>query len=328
MSKLHLIQEIETTIKMVSNDYDRIKLTHYLDDLLSNYKIQEKELSDIPIDNQKYLKMYLDTLTLQNYSESTISVYTYQLNSFMRSIDKSILHTTTSDIREFLSSFEDNKTSTIVTKLDILSGLFNWLVLEDELLKNPCAKIKRPKIPKRVREGLSVVELEKVRVACNTARERCILEVFYSTGCRLNEVRMMNTKDIDWSEGSIMVIGKGDKERKVYLSEKAIWYIKQYLDTRNDDCEALITSERTPIRRLTREGIQYQIKKIKERASLNKPFHCHTIRRTFAQSMLNAGVDIVELKDILGHSKLDTTLIYAQATNKKKEQAFRQYHQQ
>src|SRR5690606_4538895 len=145
--------------------------------------------------------------------------------------DKSVLKADTSTVRKYLSDSDDLMSSTIVTKMDTISGFYHWLVLEDELLKNPCDKIKRPKLPKRVREGLDLIELEIVRMACTDVRQRAIIELFYSTGCRLDEIRKIDIKDIDWNNGSVLVIGKGNKERKVFLSEKAVWYIQQYLET-------------------------------------------------------------------------------------------------
>src|SRR5690606_38119729 len=115
--------------------------------------------------------------------------------------------------------------------LDIISSFYGWLVKEDELLKNPCAKIKRPKLPKKVRVGLTIIEMELVRAACKTLRQRALIEVFYSTGCRLDELRKIDINDIEWDTSSVIVNGKGNKDRRVFLSEKAKYYLKQYLDT-------------------------------------------------------------------------------------------------
>jgi len=270
--------------------------------------------------------MYLNSIKVENYSLITIKNYQYELQRFVNHLNKPILKATTSDVRQYLSAQSHLKTSTIVAKLDIISSLYGWLVKEEELIKNPCLKIKRPKLPKKVREGLTIIELEKVRTACKTLRQRALIELFYSTGCRLDELRKLNIGDIDWHNDSVIVHGKGNKERRVYLSEKAQYYLKKYLNTRIDDCEALIVSERTPIRRLTNVGIQYQIRKIKELSGISKHLHPHIMRHTFAQLSLNAGMDIADLQALLGHEKADTTARYAQVSDKRKQTAFKRYH--
>lgn len=329
MSKLYLIQEIETAVKMVANiEFDQVKLAHYLDDLLSNYRVEAKDNEMSEADNEDYIQMFISSLQIENYSSHTLKNYRYELNRFKNFLGKSLLKASTSDIRQYLSAHGHLKPSTVVTKLDTLSSLYGWLVREEELLKNPCLKIKRPKLPKKVREGLSIIELEQVRTACKNIRQRALIEIFYSTGCRLDEIRKLNIEDIEWENSSVIVHGKGDKERRVYLSEKAKYYLKQYLDSRNDDCTALIATERKPVRRLTNEGIQYQVKKIKLASGILKPLHPHILRHTFAQLGLNAGMELSDLQAIMGHEKTDTTARYAQASEERKQTAFRKYHMQ
>ncbi|MEK4702009.1 tyrosine-type recombinase/integrase [Solibacillus sp. FSL R7-0668] len=329
MSKLHLINEIETTVKMVAAaEYDPIKLALYLDDLLSNYKIEAKDSEMIKNDNTDYVHMFISSLQIENYSAHTLKNYRYELDRFKNYLNKNLLQATTADIRAYLSAHSHLKSSTIVTKMDILSSFYGWLVKEEELLKNPCLKIKRPKTEKKVREGLTIIELEKVRAACKNARQRALIEVFYSTGCRLDELRKLDVDDIDWQSSSAIVFGKGSKERRVYLSEKAKYYLKKYLKERTDDCPALIASERRPIRRLTNEGIQYQVKKIREASSIDKPLHPHIMRHTFAQLSLDNGMELADLQALMGHENADTTARYAQVSDARKQNAFKRFHAQ
>lgn len=331
MSKLHLIQEIQTAVKMSSEQTDNMKLAHYLDDLLSNYEIEAKDDFGKLEDNEKYIQMFIGSIKIENYSKLTLSNYEYELRRFTRFLnesEKSVLQATTADIRQYLSVHGHLMQSTIVSKLDIISSFFGWLVKEDELLKNPCAKIKRPKLPKKVRVGLTIVEMELVRAACKTVRQRALIEVFYSTGCRLDELRKINIDDIEWDSSSVIVNGKGDKDRRVFLSEKAKYYLKQYLDARDDDCPALFASERAPIRRLTNTGIQYQVKKIKEASGIEKPLHPHIMRHTFAQLNLDNGMELADLQALMGHESANTTIRYAQVSDERKRSAFNKFHAQ
>lgn len=331
MSKLNLINEIQTVIKMSApnDNLDDVKLALYLDDLLSNYEIERRDELDLVIASEHYVRMYLESLRISNYSPGTVTNYGYQLTAFAQFMgEKSLLKVKTSDVRSYLASSDHLKSSTLVTKLDVISSFYNWLVIEDEILKNPCDKIKRPKLPKKVRNGLTIIELEQVRNACKDVRQRALIEVFYSTGCRLDELCKLDIEDIDWNTSSAIVQGKGNKERRVYFSEKAKYYLSRYLDTRTDDCPALIASERRPIRRLTHEGIQYQVKKIKEASAIESPLHPHILRHSFAQLSLDAGMEVADLQALLGHENPATTMRYAQVSEERKQAAFKRFHTQ
>lgn len=341
MSKVLLINEITTTVKMSTTDADFTKLQLYLDDLLSNYKIEAREEIAAHGDSSLLIDTYIDSLKVENYAASTLTNYRYELYSFCKFIDKHVLQAKTSDIRAYLAAHEDAMQSTIGTKLNRISAFYNWLVAEDELLKNPCSRINTPKTPKKVRDGLTIVELEKVRAACNAPkkknqnlytldciRKRALVEVLYSTACRLDELHKLNRDDIDWHTGAILVTGKGDKQRRVYLSEKAMFYLERYLASRTDNCEALFTTIRKPIRRLNHSGIQYVIKLIAKDAQLNRSLHPHIFRHTFAQQALNAGMPLEDLQSYLGHERMDTTMRYAAVSEERKFASFKQYHVQ
>ena len=328
LSKLHLLNEITTVVKMTSGDYDEIKLALYLDDLLSTYTIEVKDEIDVKESNGDFLMMYINAIKLENYSITTITNYQYELNRFINFIQKNLLRVTTTDIRQYLAAQSHLKSGTIATKLTIISSFYNWLVQEEMLLKNPTAKIKTPKTPKRLREGLSIEELEIVRESCVTLRQRALIEVFYSTACRLSELRLLNIEDINWQDMSVIVFGKGSKERKVFLSFKALYHLKKYLKSRTDDCEALFVTERKPYRRLTNRGIQFQIDKIEQAAQVSKPLTPHVMRHTFATLAMDAGIELADLQHLLGHENPATTLRYAPVSEERKRDAFKKFHVQ
>jgi len=330
MSRLHLLNEISTVVKMTSGEFDEVKLQTYLDDLLSNYEIEVKTSEMFKNETEDYLNMYLNSIRLENYSTETINNYKYVLRAFINFIEKPVLQITTADIRRYLASFDGLKASSLSTKLIVIRAFFNWLVREEILLRNPTLKIRLPKQPKRVREGLSIEELEIVRESCETVRERALIEVFYSTGCRLSEIRKLDRQDINWQDMSTHVIGKGDKERKVYLSFKALYFLKKYLKTRDDDCPALFVTERTyggKPKRLGNRGIQYQVDKIEQRSGINKKLSPHILRHTFAMLGMESGMEIADLQHLLGHENpATTTQVYAPVSEERKREAFKKFH--
>ena len=328
MSKLHLLNEISTVVKMACDVIDETKLALYLDDLLSTYSIEIKDEINVSESNDNLLTMYVNAIKLENYSTSTITNYQYELKRFIKFVQKNVLRVTTADIRQYLAAQSHLKIGTIATKLTIISSFYSWLVQEEMLLKNPTAKIKTPKTPKRLREGLTIEELELVRESCETMRQRALIEVFYSTACRLSELSSLNIKDINWQDMSVVVFGKGSKERKVFLSFKALYHLKRYLKSRTDDCEALFITERQPYRRLTNRGIQFQIDKIEQVAHVSKPLTPHVMRHTFATLAMDAGIELADLQHLLGHENPSTTLRYAPVSEERKRDAFKKYHVQ
>jgi integrase/recombinase XerD len=207
----------------------------------------------------------------------------------------------------------------------ILKSFFSWLSAEEMIQKDPTAKLKSPKTEKRLPKSLTIEELELLRESCKTIRQRAFIEVMYATGCRLAEVQQLNKNDINLQNMSTNVIGKGNKEREVYLSFKALYHLKKYLKSRNDECEALMTTERKPYRRLSKRGIQREIAAIAKMAGLEKKVSPHVLRHTFATLTLNNGAELVAVQELLGHSSPETTLRYARITEERKHEQHKKY---
>jgi integrase/recombinase XerD len=124
---------------------------------------------------------------------------------------------------------------------------------------------------------------------------------------------------------STNVIGKGNKEREVYLSFKALYHLKKYLKSRNDNCNALMITHRKPYRRLSKRGIQYEINQIAKNAGLEKRVSPHTLRHTFATLTLNNGAELVAIQELLGHSSPEVTLRYARITEERKREQHKKF---
>ena len=192
-------------------------------------------------------------------------------------------------------------------------------------MRDPSKKLKTPKKEKRLPKALSLEELEMLREACKTNRQRAFLEILCATGCRLSEIQQLNRNDIDYHAKSCKVIGKGDKEREVYFSHKAMYHLEKYLNSRTDDNDALMVSERKPHGRLSGRSIQREISLLAQQAGLEKRVSPHTLRHTFATLTLNNGADITAVQALLGHSNPATTQIYAQLTQEKKREQHKKF---
>lgn len=151
-----------------------------------------------------------------------------------------------------------------------------------------------------------------LRDACRTTRQRALLETLYSTACRLDEVVKLNINDINFNTMSAKVIGKGDKERVVYLSSKSKIYLEKYFEERKDNNKAVFVVGKKPFNRLGRRSIEREIGEIGILAKLEKSIYPHILRHSFATHALQSGMSLDTIQKILGHSDPATTQIYSE----------------
>lgn len=296
-----------------------------LSKIVTKYHVTKVEIDEVHPDLTEKTKMFIASKKLEGLSPVTLDSYVLELRIFSEHVKKRVSEITTADIRCYLANFDYLKMISISRKLSVLKSFFGWLTAEEILLRDPTSKIKPPKKEKRLPKALTIEELEMMREACETNRQRAFLEVLYATGCRLSEVQALNKSDINYQTMSCRVIGKGNKEREVYFSPKAMYHLRKYLLSRTDECEALFITERKPYRRLGDRGIQREIKKIAKMAGIEKSVSPHTLRHTFATLTLNNGADIAAVQALLGHEDPSTTQIYAQLTEEKKRESHKKY---
>ena len=170
------------------------------------------------------------------------------------------------------------------------------------------------RLPKHLRHSLTIEELEKIRLSCKDVRERALIEFLFATGCRISEVVKANISDLDLSNNLLRVIGKGDKERTVFFNDKTKLHIKNYIDTRKDENEALFIASKFPYKRIGKRGLELIISRIGERADIGKSVYPHLLRHTMATLGLQSGADITTIQHLLGHTTPSTTQIYAETS--------------
>ena len=319
-----LISEIVGYIsELVPIHVDKTKAD--LSKIIANYHVAKVESNEVHPDLTDKIKLFLSSKKLEGMAESTLTGYDQELRKFAEHIKKRVEDITAADIRVFLGQFSHLKMSTIGKKLFVLKSFFGWLTGEEILQRDPTARLKTPKTEKRLPKALTVEELEMLRESCKTVRQRAFVEILYATGCRLSEVYGLNKDQINHQSMSALVIGKGNKQREVYFSPKAMYHLKKYLNERDDDCEALMVTERKPIRRLCKRSIQREIKKIASYAGLAHKVSPHVLRHTFATLTLNNGAELVAVQELLGHSSPETTLRYAKITEERKREQHKKY---
>ncbi len=300
----------------ILNSEQVAKLRIILEEELYDYELHPVTRALVPITNiNEKIFLYLAAKRLDGLSPHSLKSYKIQLTRFSRFIQKDIENITTMDIRMYMTSYAKTgvKNSTMSTMLSALKAFFTWLEDEEYILKSPLRKIKAIKTNKYVRKALTAEEFEMLRDAASTnLRDRALVEFFYSTGCRLDEVQPLNKSSIDWSTSRVIVLGKGRKERPVRLNAKAKVSLWKYLNSRTDNDDALFVSERQPHARLGRRAIERTFSELGAKAGITKPVYPHLMRHTTASNMLNNGASLAVVQRYLGHESPVTTQIYAQ----------------
>lgn len=325
-----LLMELETMAATLVSDADIVKLKLRFEEVANNYSIDRKTTAELENDFADKIEYYLNALRLEGYSEQTLYGNKLDLNKFSQYVNKAVVQVTTSDVRGFLASKPEWSNSTVAKKLSTLKAFYKWMQAEEFILRDPTAKIRTPKQERRLPKAISPNDLEKVRDACESTRDRALVEVFYSTGCRLSELIGMITAQIDWKAGSLPVIGKGNKERIVYLNGKAMFQLKKYLAERadeEDDCPYLFTTTLRPYKQMSKAAVQKAVKKIESRTDLSKHLTPHVFRHSMATMAIDNGIELGDLQQLLGHSNPSTTLRYIVVSEERKKSAHKRYVQ-
>lgn len=270
---------------------------------------------------------YQSDKKIEGYSTLTIRNYHFQLCVLIRYFgDIDISGFCTDSLKKYLvEKGEHLKPSSLGHRIRFLKSLFNWAHEEGFIYKNPAAKIKEPKVGKRIPKFLSEHEIEHLRESCKTPKEKALFEFMYSTGCRIGEITKLNRDDINFHTQSVIVHGKGDKEREVYFNVRCDIWLKRYLGERKDYDPALFVTERIPQHRMSIDITRYIIKRISKRAGINKNIHPHQLRHSYATHMMNKGAPLEVIQSLLGHEKSETTRVYAQLSGKLRHQLYSQY---
>lgn len=304
-------------------------------------------------DNPEFLNSFLDySITILNKSPNSIKEYNYDLAMFLKymkihfnltnetdlnnvqindfDID-TLKRITLEDIHSFVSFLAVNNRSKAATRARKISSIrifFKYLSVKANIIEvNPAQNLETPKQDKRMPKYLSLEDSQKLLNVTanednrNKERDYAIITLFLNCGMRLSELVGINIKDIHFDECKMTVIGKGNKERTIYLNKACMKSIKDYLLARPNDKidykskDALFLSERRE--RISRRTVQYIVDKELRQAGLDTTkYSTHKLRHTAATLMYQYGqVDIRALQELLGHASISTTEIYTHVAN-------------
>ena len=278
----------------------------------------------------KDLGNFLEYLNKElNYSENTEISYREDITNFLNYLEKKQLNYKKIDgeiIRDYLKYLDEAKlkNSTIARRISALRTFYNYLLNKNIVDTNLFNSIRNPKLEKKLPNYLSYEELAKILNNIDTStkvglRNRLLVELFYATGCRVSEMINIKVSDINKSNNSIRIMGKGSKERIVYFGEYAKDYLDKYLSI--IDTEYLFTHDNGD--KLNIHDVEYIISDLVKNLALKTRVTPHTLRHTFATHLLNNGADIKTVQELLGHSSLNTTGIYTHVSSERIKEVYR-----
>lgn len=297
--------------------------------VLSGYEVQQRETSLMRTDQNgmNYLQVFLENFRQNGKSEGTIEQYRFHLSRMLSYIGRNVQEIEDDDLIDYMHKYKQLRKVSgryLNSMRLVFNSFFRWLQRRKIIMRNPVDGLEPIKYRQVVKKPLSPEELERVRCACERERDLAIVEFLYSSAVRVSELTQLNREDIRWESDDVMVLGKGNKEREVYLNARAHYHLKLYLDSRTDDNPALFVSTRAPHERLTKAGVEHIVGEIGRMAGVEN-VHPHRFRRTAATDLLRMGMPIEQVQELLGHVKIETTRIYCTVTREQVRASHRRY---
>ncbi|HOE20821.1 MAG: tyrosine-type recombinase/integrase [Spirochaetes bacterium] len=292
-------------------------MEHYIDTFI-RYLISEKNASP---------------LTVESYS-TDLKQFVEAVHNYLSADDIDINVITAEHIRQFIDiCFENgNEMSTIGRKIATLKSFFRYMEFHNYIIINPAREIHFPKQNNYLPVFLTFDQIQKLTTfQCQNFidfRDKALLEVFYSTGARVSEIANADIVDLDCSKKTLKVLGKGSKERIVFLTDDTVYWLDKYFDYRLQRF-GIMTDPlfiNNSGKRLTSRGIFYIIEKRANMADLWKSVSPHVLRHSFATELLNRGADIKAVQDMLGHENISTTQKYTHTTIQRLKELYQKCH--
>lgn len=282
---------------------------------------------------QRYIDKFLRYLEIEkNYSQHTLLNYRLDLEDFVKFLGTLPFENVDYlQLRKYLAILKEKnlKSRSIYRKISCLRSFFRFLRREGYIKINPVLSLSSPKQEKHLPLFLTEEEMVKLIEAPKaqderSLRDRAILETFYSTGMRISELVGLALEDLDFIGGAVKVKGKGKKERLLPIGEKALAAIRNYLDKRKKQADAIFLNKSG--KRLSDRGVRNIVAKYIRITSLRQGISPHALRHSFATHLLNRGADLRSVQELLGHASLSTTQIYTHLTTEKLKNIYDKAH--
>lgn len=299
------------------------QVSDIITDKLSGYELTERN-NEVDAGSLDLLKVFLDAKKIEGRSEKTIDRYSYILERMIREIGAPVEKMTVFHLRGYLMDLKKQglQESSLEGVRSVMSSFFGWLWKENLITTNPCANIGSIKSQKKIRLPFSMVDIQKMKKGCKSQRDTALICFLLSTGARISEVCALNMNDVDFAELECTVLGKGNKERTVYIDEVTAMELQTYMLTRKDKSDALFAGKGT--KRMTPHGVRKMLADLGKKTGVEN-VHPHRFRRTLATNLIQHGMAIQEVAMILGHENINTTMKYVYIGKNNVKNSYRKY---
>jgi integrase/recombinase XerD len=287
----------------------------------------------------KTIDSFLNALWLEfGLSDNTLSAYGSDLKQFDKWLEaKELFNVEQQDINRFFVYRKQQGMSkrSVARILSSLKRFYGYLLREGLIQSDPCELIDAPRLAPALPESLSENDVESLLQAPEIVsalgfRDRAMLELLYATGLRVSELVELNFQQVNFRQGCLRVVGKGEKERLVPVGEEAMDWLERYLNQARPmilgarQSDYLFVTNRGSS--MTRQAFWHIIKRYAKQAGIDKHLSPHTLRHAFATHLLNHGADLRVVQLLLGHSDLSTTQIYTHIAQQRLKELHSQFH--
>jgi integrase/recombinase XerD len=300
-------------------------------------KPQSKSLTS----SEELVDRFLDAIWMERgLSPNTLGAYRADLMTLARGLaekDKSIETADKADLLAFIAGRVEGgaKPRSTARQLSSFRRFFRYIMREGMRDTDPTADIEMPRIGRSLPKTLSEEEVDSLLNAPNTDeplghRDRAMLELLYATGLRVSELINLKQSQINFNQGVLRIVGKGDRERLIPLGDESQRWLKDFID--GPRMEILLerqTDYLFPTRRgdrMTRQAFWHIIKRYSDKAGVRKKLSPHSLRHAFATHLLNRGADLRVVQLLLGHSDLSTTQIYTHVARERLKDLHGEHH--
>ena len=324
-SRTQLTRELAQVIGHYVNADQMDEIMAAVSEQLGKFSVDlEIQCSGSDSETEDLLQAFLSAKQVEGRSPKTIARYEYILKRALRQIGVPIREISVYHLRKFLA---DEKArgiadSTLDGIREVLSSLFGWIHKEGLIRMDPTANLGTIKVQKKVRKPYSQTDIERLKENCKTSRDKAIVCILLSTGCRISEICGLDRDSLDFVNKEVTVLGKGNKERTVFLDDVCIMCLTRYLSERKDDNPALFIGKRRE--RLEPGGVREMLRVLANKAGVEN-VHPHRFRRTLATNLIDHGMELQNVSQILGHEKLDTTMKYIYTSKGELKNQYRKY---
>lgn len=283
---------------------------------LDLYEIRKRSTEIVPadpMDNEAMIRDFAAAKAVAGRSPKSVRQYVLALRRFTRTMPIRLVDTTAADIRKYTAirlTRDGLQGRGLVNERDYLSTFFEWAVKAEIMARNPVKQVEGIKLAKIPKKAYTDLECEKIRKACETPRETAMVEVLFSTACRVSEMCGILTSSID--DRRILICGKGKKYGTIYLDSRAQLAVDAYIESRDDNNPYLFPGRKED-QPVTTRAVERILKEIGKRAGVSN-VHAHRFRRTAATMALRRGMPLEMVSKMLRHENLQTTMRYLDLT--------------